>query len=194
MRFVVVLALLFGLVQVASADTSYRLRPGDTISVSVWQDSKLDRQLIVGPDGMITVPLVGHLRAGGLPLTAVEAAIKKKLQPSYKEELDVTVTLGSYDVKESKSALIYVTGEVNKPGPYPLDPPGTDLLQAIAMSGGFGPFAATSRILIHRRIKGEDVLFRFNYRAFMSGRDFSGNIRLRPGDVIVVPEKGLFGQ
>jgi polysaccharide export outer membrane protein len=86
-----------------------------------------------------------------------------------------------------------VTGEVNKPGPYPLDRP-VDALQAIALSGGFSPYAATKRIVIHREENGVEYQLRFNYRDLMSGRDLSGNIQLRPGDVVVVPEKGLFGQ
>ena len=76
MQFLLAFALLIGLTQVASAQTApYRLRTGDTISVSVWQDSKLDRQLIVGPDGTISFPLVGQLRAGGMTLAAVEGAL-----------------------------------------------------------------------------------------------------------------------
>ena len=66
-------------------------------------------------------------------------------------------------------------------------------MQAIALSGGFSPFAATRRILINRTVHGQQLQFVFNYRDFESGRDLSGNIDLRAGDVVVVPEKGLFG-
>ena len=194
MRLLVAFGFVLGLLAIASAQTSpYRLRPGDSIAVSVWQDSKLDRQLVVGPDGMVSFPLVGQVRAGGLTLQAVEAALREKLQASYKADLDVTVALSSIAETETESPdVFYVTGEVKSPGPHPLIPP-TDVLQAIAIAGGFGPFAATRRIEIYRRVDGQQVMFTFNYRGFESGRDLSGNIVLRAGDVVVVPEKGLFG-
>ena len=92
---------------------------------------------------------------------------------------------------ENSESKIYVTGEVNRPGPYPISP-GTSVMQAIALSGGLGRFAATSRIQIHRRTAGKDQVFLFDYDAFKSGKNLEGDIPLQPGDVIVVPEKGLF--
>ena len=186
------LVMLVGLFGAASAQTpAYRLQPGDTLAVTVWQDSKLDRQVVVGPDGTISFPLAGHLQASGQTLQSVEAELRKRLQANYNTQLDITVSLAATTPGQSTST-IFITGEVNKPGPYPFVPP-TDILQALASSGGFSPFAATSRIEIYRRVNGRDVKMIFNYRDFQSGRDVSGNINLRAGDVVVVPEKGLFG-
>jgi polysaccharide export outer membrane protein len=185
------LCLLFALLSTAAAQT-YRLAPGDTISVTVWQDSKLDRDLVVGPDGMISFPLAGQVRAGGRTLPQVEAALRDKLRASYRENLDITVALSSLATSPESQAVFYITGEINSPGPHPLIPP-TNILQAIALSGGFSPFAATHRIEIYRRTGNQEAKFLFNYRDFVSGRDLSGNIDLHAGDVVVVPEKGLFG-
>ena len=188
-------AALLALLTVAQA-APYRLRVGDSISISVWQDPKLDRQLIVGPDGTISFPLAGHLVAAGQTLQAVESALRGKLKDNYNTPLDVTVALSSSlpNDQGTPPASVYVTGEVNKPGAYPLPASGpTNAMQAIALSGGFSPFAATSRILINRTVHGQPEQFVFNYRDFESGRDLSGNIDLRAGDVVVVPEKGLFG-
>ncbi len=189
----VALGLLLTLVAVTAAQAaSYLLRPGDTLSVSVWQDSKLDRQVVVGPDGTISFPLAGHLRVGGQTLQAVESALRSKLQPNYQTDLDVTVSLASTQATTGEDT-IFVTGEVNRPGSYPLLPPHTNAVQAIALSGGFSPYAATRRILIYRTVKGQQLRFTFNYRDYESGRDLSGNIDLRAGDLVVVPERGLFG-
>jgi polysaccharide export outer membrane protein len=188
-----VFGALLALVANASAQTSaYRLQPGDTINITVWQDQKLDRQVVVGPDGSISVPLVGRIQAGGQTLQAVEDQLRRKLQPNYSAELDVNVALSTVTAKENL-ASIFVTGEVNRPGSYPLPAQGTTALQAIALSGGFSPFAATRRIQIVRNFNGQTAEFTFNYDDFMSGRDLGGNIDLRAGDVVVVPEKGLFG-
>ena len=198
MRFLAALigAMLLLLGASGAQAAAYRLKPGDTISVSVWQDPKLDRQVVVGPDGTISFPLAGHLVAAGQTLSAVETQIRDKLKSNYNTPLDVTISLTS-TVPAPKQAVtlpsIFVTGEVNKPGALPLGSQPIDALQAIALSGGFSPFAATSRILIYRRYRGEDQQFVFNYHEFESGRDLSGNIALRAGDVVVIPEKGLFG-
>ena len=82
-------------------------------------------------------------------------------------------------------------GEVQKPGQFVIKTR-TTLLQALALGGGLSPFAAQRRIQVHRKIKGIDEVYQFDYRAFEQGQDVAGNIVLRAGDVIVVPERGLF--
>ena len=196
----VLLSLLVGLwlalAGTAHAD-SYRLKPGDVLDVSVWQDPKLTRQIVVAPDGFVAFPLVGRFKAGGLTTAAFEAALKAKLQKQFTTELDVTVSFVQSEKRDTKAAkdpewTVYVTGEVNKPGAFvvPKRPP--TVLQAIALSGGLGPFAAEQRIQVYRRINGEELVFPFNYRHYEKGYDMEGNITLRNGDVVVVPERGLF--
>jgi len=170
------------------------LHPGDTLQISVWQDPKLDRQVVVGPDGMISFPLAGHIQAGGLTPQALENALRGRLQKNYTGKLDITVSLAAVNEAgvEDTKPRIYITGEVLKPGPYNLRPNIT-IMQAIALAGGLGPFAASQRIQIRRQLTpGNDSTFIFNYKAYQSGTDTTGNIALVSGDVIIVPERGLF--
>ena len=172
------------------------LKTGDSLSISVLQDSKLDRTVVVDPSGEIAFPLAGHIRARGLTPQALEKILKAKLQGNYKDEnLDVTVAVANSpkDIpEEDLKPKMFVTGEVIRPGSYVVRQP-TTLMQAIALAGGMGPFAAKQRIQVRRRGPGGDeTIFMFNYRAYEAGADLEGNIRLRAGDVILVPERGLF--
>ena len=196
----VLLAILVGvwLVIAGTAQAqNYRLRSGDVLDVTVWQDPKLNRQIVVGPDGFVSFPLAGRFKAGGQTTAAVEDALKARLQKQFTTELDVTVSFVQSEKRELKEAkdreyTVYVTGEVAKPGAFvvPKRPP--TVLQAIALSGGLGPFAAAKRIHVVRRVSGEEIILPFNYRLYEKGRDLEGNITLRNGDVVVVPERGLF--
>lgn len=188
----VVLTLLFfgGFITSALAQA---LRPGDTIQISVWQDPKLDRQVVVGPGGTISFPLAGHIRAAGMTPQALENVLRSRLQKNYTGQLDITVSYAAVRKKEDEDDTkprVYVTGEVLRPGPYIIRPR-TSVMQAIALAGGLGPFAASQRIQVRRKIGGIDTIFKFNYRAYESGRDLTNNINVRSGDVIIVPERGL---
>jgi len=191
----VLLALLFccGFLNAAMAQTE-PLHPGDKIQISVWQDPKLDRTLVVGPDGMIAFPLAGHIKAGGVTPQAVEKILRSRLAKNYNGPLDVTVTLADVnkDADIETKPRVYVTGEVTKPGYYVIKP-SIDVVQAIALAGGLSPFAAKRRIQIHRKIQGADSIYLFNYNAFQVGADADENIniKLRSGDIIIVPERGL---
>src|SRR5262245_22603315 len=189
MRFFIALLFAFGLNTAAQAQA---LQPGDTISISVYQDSRLDRQLVISPTGFISLPLAGQIRAGGMSPAELENEIRARLKDKFASGLDVSVALVSASKPdEERKPRVYVTGEVSRPGYYILGQR-TSLLQAIAMSGGLGPFAARSRIQVRRTVGGEEQVFFFDYAAFEAGRDLTGNISLRAGDVIVVPERGLF--
>jgi polysaccharide biosynthesis/export protein len=172
------------------------LKSGDVLSVSVLQDPKLDRTVTVDPMGEIAFPLAGHVRARGLTPVALENILKTKLKPNYKDEqLDVTVALlnAPKDIpEEDLKPKIFITGEVIRPGSYVVRQP-TTLMQAISLAGGVGPFAAKKRIQVRRRVPGGDeTIFMFNYKAYEAGLDLEGNIVLHAGDVIMVPERGLF--
>lgn len=194
MLFSIVLLCLLS-IQTDAAGQSYKLRVGDQLDITVWQDDKLHREVIVQPDGRISFPLAGHMRAAGSSLVALEAKLKNRLKKFYVESLDITVslTLAYKDEKEDEDLLdiIYVTGEVNKPGPFEMIKP-TTVLQALALSGGLGPYAAKKRIQIRRRIRGQYELYTFDYKAVERGYHLEDNIYLKDGDVIVVPERRLF--
>jgi polysaccharide export outer membrane protein len=169
------------------------LHPGDSIQISVWQDPKLDRKLVIGADGMISFPLAGHIRAGGLTPQALEQVLRRRLQKNYNTHLDITVSLAAVNPEEQAALTpkVYVTGEVLKPGPYDIRT-STNVMQALALAGGLGPFAARKRIQIHRQVGGMDSTYLFNYDAYVAGTKTDDNINLRPGDVIIVPQRGLF--
>ncbi len=179
--------LMLGLAAPAMGQT---LQPGDTVDISVWQDSKLDRRVVIGPSGMISFPLAGHIHAAGLTPEALENVLGSRLKPNYNDRLDITVALVSSDKDEDRKPRVFVTGEVLKPGPYFIVT-NTSLMQAISLAGGLGPFAAKRRIQLHRKIDGAESVFVFDYAAFISGTDLSGNVEIQAGDVIVVPERGL---
>jgi polysaccharide biosynthesis/export protein len=192
MRILTVLICLGVWISGASAQT---LKPGDSLSITVLQDSKLDRNVVVDPSGQIAFPLAGHIRARGLTPQAVENILKAKLKSNYKDEnLDITVAVANSpkDIPEDDlKPKVFITGEVIRPGSYVVRQP-TTLMQAIALAGGIGPFAAKRRIQVRRReTGGDETIFMFDYKAYEAGLDLEGNIKLRAGDVIMVPERGL---
>ena len=198
------LLALFGLGHGGKAMAApYLVRPGDVLDVMVFQDQKLNRQIAVAPDGRISFPLAGHFKAGGRTLEAIEGELKSRLAKQFTDDIDITVSLLSSKEKPVFPPLpeppspppidpsVYVTGEVAKPGQY-FFKTRTNVLQALALAGGLGPFAAERRIKVRRLEHGQETLYEFDYRAFSSGRDLSGNMFLRSGDVVIVPERGLF--
>jgi polysaccharide export outer membrane protein len=189
-----VLTLLLG----CGAAWSQTLKPGDTLDIQVLQDPKLDRRVVIDPSGQIVFPLAGRIRAAGSSPEAIENILKARLKENYRDDrLDVTVGVAAVaaavrpePVEEDLKPRVFVMGEVLKPGPYTVRRP-TTLMQAIALAGGLGPYAAKSRIQVRRKVSGVEATSFFDYRGFESGNDLTGNIVLRPGDVIIVPERGL---
>jgi polysaccharide biosynthesis/export protein len=195
-RTLLSLLLLLGVYDGASAQqAAYTLQPGDSIEISVLQDPNLNRKLLIAPDGMISFPLAGQIRAGGLTVKALETQLATRLSKNYLTPPQVTITLADVGrggpVGGTVSSRIYVTGEVNSPGPYSINQ-GMTIMQALALSGGLSKFASKSRIQIHRRVAGKEDVFIFNYSDFLSGKNMENNIILKPGDLIIVPERGLF--
>jgi polysaccharide export outer membrane protein len=193
MRVLLAFVILCGFLTAAKAQT---LQPGDTIAVSVYQDPKLDRQIVIGPTGTFSFPLAGQIKAGGLTTEALEKTLKARLKDKFTTDIDVTVTLVATKLDTSRpdedlKPRIFVTGEVLRPGPYILKTR-LNVLQAISVAGGFGLYAAKQRVQIRRQIAGREVMFLFDYNAFYSGRNVEDNIDLEPGDVVIIPERGLF--
>ena len=196
MRILLAFVLLF-VCWTATQVQARTLRPGDNLAITVLQDPKLDRQMIVGPDGMISFPLAGQIRASGRTTQQIERILRSRLRNKFTDELDVNVTsigLGSQGEEQrvETKPRFYVTGEVRSPGAYPLRVQ-TDIVQGIALAGGLGPFASRYRIQIRRKVRGVEEFFVFNYAAYEAGSDLGGNMSLRSGDTIIVPERGLFG-
>lgn len=159
----------------------YTLQPGDIVSVSVWQEPGLEQLVLVRPDGGISFPLAGDLKAGGLTIDGLADAIKQKLS-KYIPDPVVTVTL-----QEIPGNRIYVTGRVNKPGDFPIVSRDVTVMQALAMAGGLTPFADEKNIKVLRKENGAQRSIPFNYKKVMRGELLEQNISLQAGDVIVVP-------
>jgi polysaccharide export outer membrane protein len=158
----------------------YVIGHGDTLKITVWGQEGLDTDVIVQPDGKISLALVKDVPAVGLTVDA----LRKELEKRYKDfifEPNVTIT-----VREIKSLKIYVIGEVNKPGEYDLLTY-TDVLQAIAKAGGFTIYARPGKIEIIRTFGDQKIKTRFNYNQVVRGKNLQQNIPLKPGDVIIVP-------
>lgn len=192
MRLFLAFLFFIGLLTSASAQLE-PLHPGDSVQITVWQDPKLDRKLVIGPDGMISFPLAGHIKAGGMTTQGLENALKSRLQKNYSGELDVTVTLAEVnkEAEAEQKPRFYVTGEVQRPGPYLLTQK-TNVVQALAQAGGIGIFGARQRIQIHRKVNGADSIYLFDYNAYQAGSAATENINLRANDIVIVPERGLF--
>ena len=163
-----------------SADTStdYQLVPGDKLRIEVYKDAQLSQSLQVRPDGKITLPLVGDLPAAGRTSNELRDSIASSLK-EYITNPVVTVI-----VVETVPPVIYVMGEVLKPGPQPLSGQ-VSVLQALSTAGGFKDFAKTKDIRIQRKTASGLTTLRFNYKDAIEG-DLKP-IYLQPGDTIIVP-------
>jgi polysaccharide export outer membrane protein len=164
----------------AVAEPVYLIGPEDVLKISVWKDEQLTQETVVRPDGMITFPLIGEVPAAGRTVEDVRDEIAKRLV-KYIPTPTVTV-----NVLKVLSYRIYVLGRVNKPGEY-LVGHHTDVLQALSMAGGLTPFASENDIMIMRRGKGDQQVFRFRYGDVRKGKDLKQNILLQRGDVVMVP-------
>lgn len=162
----------------APADEPYRIGREDVLDVSVWRDADLSRTVPVRPDGFISLPMVGEVKAEGKTPKELEAELKEALK-SYVQEPKVTVI-----VREVNAPRVFVTGEVTRPGSYPMRGRVT-VLQAIALAGGFTDFANYGSIMVIRRNgKGLPV----NYADLVTDEDEErAEVWLAPGDTIVVP-------
>ena len=182
------LAAPAALAQVAT----YRIQPGDQLQITVLEDETLNRDLLVTPDGQISVPLAGTIRVGGQSIDAVERTIADRLTSNFAVRPNVFVALTSVD-EESSLYDIFVLGQVATPGIVKVES-GTTLLQALALAGGPARFAATKRIQLRRTdpATGQEKLYLFNYKSVERGGQISSMIALREGDVIIVPERHLF--
>jgi polysaccharide export outer membrane protein len=158
----------------------YIIGADDVLSVVFWREQDMSAEVVVRPDGNISLPLLNDLHAAGLTpdqlrVKVTDAAVKFVESPS------VTVV-----VKAINSRKVYVTGNVLRAGTYPLSGPMT-VLQVLALAGGVVEFADTKNITIMRTEDGRPRAFKFNYKDVSKGKGLDQNIVLQPGDTVVVP-------
>jgi len=153
----------------------------DVLNINVWKEPELSRTLPVRPDGVITLPLIGEIKAKGLTPIELQDQITASLRKLMSDP-QVTVI-----VAEVRSLTFNVVGQVLKPGYYPLTRRMT-VLDAIALSGGFQPFAKQKKVYVLRtQADGKQVKLLFNYKDVIKGNRPDENIELQPRDTLVVP-------
>jgi polysaccharide export outer membrane protein len=164
----------------ATDEEGYLIGPGDVLDISVWKDEALTRSCVVRPDGSISFPLIGDVRAAGRTVSQLKAEMEKKIDQY------VPQTTLSLDVKQVNSLVIFVIGKVNAPGRFYMIAD-VDVLQALATAGGLNVFAKRSKIKIFRHEKNETTIFPFDYDEVVDGIRLEQNIRLKRGDIVVIP-------
>ena len=158
----------------------YVIGPADVLAIVFWRDKDLSLEVRVRPDGRITLPLLNDVQAAGLTpdelrLRLMEGAAK------YVQEPSATVI-----VREINSRSVFITGNVAKPGAYPLHTE-LNVLQLIAQAGGLVEFADAEGIRIVRNGGGAQTVLKFNYKDVSKGKQLQQNIQLKPGDTVIVP-------
>lgn len=183
---ILALALLMTLCAAAQAQAQpkaapFALGPEDVLSISVWKDEALTREVVVRPDGKISFPLIGDIQAQGRTVDDVRAEIQARIG-EFVPGAPVSVL-----VLKIQSPKIYIVGKVGRPGMYVMFERMT-VMQALALAGGFTPFSATADILILRPLEGgRQQSIPFDYDAVAKGKALQQNILLNTGDTIVVP-------
>ena len=155
---------------------TYVIGAEDILSIRVWREPDFSAPYGVRPDGKITIPLVGDLQAAGLTPQRLSEQLEQALS-EYINKPDVTVT-----VQQVNSKKFFLTGEVNRPGEYPLVTP-TRIFDALSNAGGFRDFANKKKIIL---IRGNER-YLFNYQDVLRGKNLGQNIYLENRDTVVVP-------
>jgi len=159
----------------------YVIGADDVLSIMFWRDKDLSApEAVVRPDGKVTLPLLNDVQAAGRTPEELSAAIRDAAR-KFVEDPNPTVI-----VKEIKSRRVFITGRIEKPGPYPLNGK-TTILQLIAMAGGLREFVDGKNISLMRNEQGKQSVFAFNYQDVVKKQYLHQNIELKPGDVVVVP-------
>jgi polysaccharide biosynthesis/export protein len=165
---------------VLAAIPDYVIGAEDVLSIVFWRDKDMSTEVAVRPDGKITVPLLNDVHAAGLTPAQLKDLLVEESK-KYVEDPNVSVV-----VKQINSRKVFITGEVNKPGPYPLMAP-TTVLQLIVIAGGLREYAHSDNVSIMRTENGRPTSYRFNYKEFVKNKNLRQNIELKPGDTVIVP-------
>lgn len=165
------------------ARAPYIIGPEDTLNILVWDNGALSGPVTVGPDGMISLPLIDEVKADGLTTEQLKVLLTKRLaEGGFIRNPEVTVR-----VQAVRSRRFTIQGEVGRPGTYPLTGP-TTMLEAMVYGGGFRDFANKKRIYILRKKPDGGVeKLTFNWNEVSKGKHMEQNILVQNGDQIFVP-------
>lgn len=167
----------------------YEIGVGDTVAIHVWRNPELGQSIVVRPDGFISMPLMGDVKAEGKEPEKLASEINETLGEFIRTP-EVTVMVTNPMSKEFRNR-IRVTGQVTAPQSVAFQP-GMTVLDVVLMAGGVTDFSADSRAVLHRKINGEYQSFGLDLGAILTEGDMRTNHSLQPGDVISVPRKQLF--
>jgi polysaccharide biosynthesis/export protein len=164
----------------APLPADYVIGPEDVLTIVFWREKDLSSEVIVRPDGRISLPVLQDVSAAGLTPEQLRDSLTKTAE-RFVEDPNVTVV-----VKEINSRRVFITGQVAKPGPYNLTSPMT-IVQLIALAGGLLEYADGKNIVIMRTENASPVSYRFNYKEVIERKNLKQNIPLKPGDTVMVP-------
>jgi polysaccharide export outer membrane protein len=164
----------------AATNADYRLSAGDKLRIEIYKDAQLSQSLQIRPDGKITLPLVGDVPAAGRTSVELRDAIATSLK-DYITDPVVTVI-----VTETVPQVVFITGEVNKPGSFALVNGHMSILQAIAMAGGLTDFANRKDIRILRKNGSGMQTLKFNYKEALDEENRREPLQLQAGDTVIV--------
>ena len=161
----------------------YLINAGDIVSLQVWNEPTLSAdQLLVRPDGFLSVPAIGEVKAGGKSIKELEELVSEKLDKYLKDKPTVIVSILAVN-----GSQVFVLGKVNAPGAYPMIR-SLDVTQAIALARGLNSFASEGKIKVLRRdIDGDQYAISVKYNKIKAGEELDKNIMLKSGDVVLVP-------
>jgi polysaccharide export outer membrane protein len=159
----------------------YVVGPEDVLGVVFYRETEISGDVTVRPDGAITLPLIGEMKAAGMKPDSLRDAIQNAAG-KYLTEPNVSVI-----VRQINSRKVFITGGVTNSGAHPLVGPRT-VLQLITLAGGVTEYADSENITIIRTENGKTRSFRFNYKEVSRGKKLEQNILLQPGDQVVVPD------
>jgi polysaccharide biosynthesis/export protein len=164
----------------ATTDPAYIIGPEDVLDINVWKEPDMTRIVPVRPDGKISLPLINDVQAAGSTPQQLASTVTDKLR-KYVQDPQVTVIVTAIN-----SQRIFVVGEVLRAGAFPLIP-GMTVLQALSSAGGFTTFADVKKVHVMRVVDGKHVNLPFNYKEVLKGDNPDQNIKLEPGDTVIVP-------
>ncbi len=164
----------------ASGSRDYEIQAGDVLTISVWDEPDLQREVLVLPDQTIAFPLVGAFSIQAMSVADLAEALRGKLD-RFIPQANVHVA-----VQQIRGNQVFVIGKVNRPGEYPMNSR-LSVLQALSMAGGLSTFAKEDDIKVIRNAEEGQVAIDFVYSDVASGKSLEQNITLQNGDVVLVP-------
>lgn len=164
----------------------YRVGIDDVVDINVWRNPELSVSVPVRPDGKISMPLIGDVKAAGLTPEQVAASIKTRLQ-NYVRDPNVTVIIKDLRSHEYLT-LVRVTGAVNNPLSLNFRQ-GITVLDAVLAAGGLNDYAAANSTKLYRVINGKTHIIYVRLDDILNKGQLETNLELRPRDIIAVPER-----